>query len=94
MHAALPPEDPASNEKHPGDEAPAGQAPETPPDDRPEEPLWSPPQFGLKTILILTALWAALLALARVAGNGVAYGVVALALFAWLVTGLVRLVRP
>jgi len=65
-----------------------------PPDDQPEGPVWSPLQFGLKAILIVTTVWAALLALGRLAGPGAAYGVVVLVLVLWFLSGLARLVRP
>ena len=94
MQADLPPGNPVPSADGPGDEEPAGETP-TPPGDQPEGRVWSPLQFGLKAILIVTAVWAGLLALGRIAGTGTgtAYGVVVCALIFWLFFGLLRLVQ-
>lgn len=53
---------------------------------------WSPPQFGLKWILIFTVLIAIVAAVARVSGPDVIMPIVVVLLFCWLVFGYVRLV--
>ena len=64
-----------------------------PPEGEPEEPLWSPPQFGISTILIGMVFWAALLALVHYGGVEAAFAVVTAGLICWLVISVIRLVR-
>jgi len=63
-----------------------------PPNEAPDEPLWTPLQFGIRILLILTAVWAVLLGIGRLIGIEATYSIVVLGLFVWLFYGLARLI--
>jgi hypothetical protein len=67
--------------------------PSVTPDREPEEPLWSPPQFGIRTMLIAMVLLAALMAVIHYTGPGGAMCVLVFSFVCWLAVCFVRLVR-
>ena len=57
------------------------------------EPLWSPAQFSLRTMLAVTTVFAMFCAVAKISGIGTAYAVGIGCLSCWMIALLVRLVR-
>ena len=66
---------------------------ERPPEGEPEEPPWSPPQWGIGTILIGMVFWALLLAVGHYGGVEGVFAVVTAGLICWLAISVIRLVR-